>query len=226
MTSPTSGSSIAHHSTWRTVLITSLVVATLVVLWGLAYVDRVSAPGIAGTLGVAWNNADRQERLAVNRLAIDSPLAVAGIKVGDRVRLDHRGDRARSLGTDELIGMTWYASPESEGKHLILQPIADPEVVAHPAEATATAILDRATALIMLGICFLIAWRQPDKPPLRALVVCLLYVHGTTTDVVEVCVVDGEARSTPPRGSLEHVSPSCRAPGARRIRPPRRILSP
>ena len=169
---------------WRAILFAGIAVVAVVWFVSCLYADRGAVPGVAGTLGVQIRSYDPAERAVVGRVQPGSAFAAAGVRSGDRIRFDHRGDARRLVGTDERIGVTWYPADGGEGRPLIVRPMADAEVSDHPAAAMATVVLDRTFALIVLLICALIAWRQPGSLPLRVFVACWLFTVVDTSRVL------------------------------------------
>ena len=162
-------------SRWRAILFAGIAVVAAIWLWSCVYADRAAVPGVAGSYGIRFGPYERDERIGVRAIEPGSPFEHAGVRPGDHIRFDHRGDARRAVGTDERIGATWYPANGSDGRRVVVQPMADPEVVSHPAAALTTIVLDRGLALIALAICALIAWRQPGSVPLRVFVACWLF---------------------------------------------------
>ena len=131
--------------------------------WELALV-----PGAAGTLGM-WSGRSYLSGVEVTRLEKDSPLAAAGVKVGDRVLFDRRADRMRILEAGERIGLT--VNRGGEARHI--------EVAARGVDEVswadiATTITSWIATLLMFCVGVLIGWRRADSLPMRMLSASLL----------------------------------------------------
>ena len=152
---------------WRALLLAFAFACAVLLVWSSAYLDRVVSPGVAGTMGMKLDRLDGDLRRAITSIEPDSPLASFGAKVGDRVVTDRPGDVWRVVTTDESIGLTLYQG--GEGRHLVVRPIAEPQVVAHPLVVKVVTLLGLATSIILLLMGTSVAWRQSDRPPMRAL---------------------------------------------------------
>src|ERR1700757_4637895 len=89
---------------WRALVLFLAVATALADIWALAYVGRSTNPETAGTLGVKWGAQEPDYYFAVEALRPESPLALAGAQIGDRVHMDHYADRRRPLDVDETVG--------------------------------------------------------------------------------------------------------------------------
>ncbi|MEP7067682.1 MAG: hypothetical protein ABI789_00520, partial [Usitatibacter sp.] len=87
---------------WKAFILAFGTAVTLLYLWALSAWPTYSNPG---TLGARFGERTANREAPIVRLAPGSPLAAAGAKVGDRVRLDHNRDARRYLGAGEVIGL-------------------------------------------------------------------------------------------------------------------------
>jgi len=153
-------------ATWQALLFLLALACGSLQLWGDFYLYRAASPGEAGTLGVRLAPSD-EGSWRIRRLDADSPLALAGARVGDHVVLDHRSDIWRALGTDETIGVTLVQGGAS--RHLALRPIPEPSAVQRPIAAKVIVWLGVAVSWLWLVLGVLLAWRLPEPGPVRTL---------------------------------------------------------
>ena len=152
---------------WRVLLLAFALACGVLMVWSSFYLDRVMSPGIAGTMALRLDRLDSDHRRAIVGIEPDSPLAAFGAKVGDRVVTDRPGDVWRVVATDESIGLTLYQGDVA--RHVVVHPIAEPRVLAHPLVVQVVTLLGLATSVILLLMGISVAWRQSDRPPMRAL---------------------------------------------------------
>ena len=152
---------------WRALMILFAVACASLLVWGGAHVDRKMVPGVAGTLGFTWGRPDGENRRTVETMRAQSPLALAGGKVGDRVVFDHPSDRWRNPSISETIGLTLFDG--NEARHVQLQPMPAPDVEARPVAVAALMLLEWINAGLWLLLGALLAWRLPASGPLRPL---------------------------------------------------------
>jgi signal transduction histidine kinase/ActR/RegA family two-component response regulator len=157
---------------WRALLLAIAVACGVMIVWSCAYLERGMSPGVAGTLAAKFDRLDAEMHRAITSIEPDSPLTRYGAKVGDSVAFDHPGDIWRLPATDESIGITLYQGGES--RHVVVQPIPVALIVARPIVTKAVTLLVIATSFILLAIGVLIAWRQSDRAPARALAISMM----------------------------------------------------
>jgi signal transduction histidine kinase/DNA-binding response OmpR family regulator len=155
---------------WRAWMLAYALVGAVLLVWNVATIDRSSGPGIAGTPGFRAATGDADRLRPILRLDADSGLAAAGAKVGDRVKFDHATDKFRQLVVGETIGLTLYPTGRDEPpRHLDVRVGPDKDVVAHPVVARLTDLLSIFTILLSLVTGTLLAWRLPQRGPIRVL---------------------------------------------------------
>ena len=152
---------------WRALVLFLAVATALADIWALAYVGRSTNPETAGTLGVKWGAQEPDYYFAVEALRPESPLALAGAQIGDRVHMDHYADRRRPLDVDETVGLTLLSGGTS--RHLTVKPMPNPDIAASPVTAAVFAATNWVVMLVALLLAFLIGWYRAETTPMRAL---------------------------------------------------------
>ena len=179
-----------HHSRpwlsagqWRSLLMVLAVLLAGLNLWAMSTRDYMVRPGVAGDLGFRLGTPDADYWRPVVRLLPDSPLALAGARLGDRVKPDRRGDLARTMGTQERIGVTLWPVAGADGlaavpRHLWLQPMPDQEVVQYPLLSQIIWLLLWVAAFAAWTTGVMSAWRQPGNATMRAFAISMLSVSA------------------------------------------------
>jgi len=103
-------------------------------------------------------------------MAADSPLARGGARIGDAVKFDRT--TLSQFATDEHVGLTLFSGDNRS--HLSLQPIPDPEIMAHGTDAQVIVTFDLASAFLAL----LIGLRRGDSIAMRVFAMSLLVGSG------------------------------------------------
>jgi len=164
---------------WRALLLTIAIGCAVYLALAARGLDRAIDPDVSGVLGARVVAQDREGFSLIRRVDPGSPLEHAGAKAGDRIRLDHPSDRWRWLDRRETIGVTLAQGDAT--RRLALQPMRDPELAADPVLITVREVTRHATQWISLLLGVLLAWRQPQSGPLRALAVVAM--AGATLDL-------------------------------------------
>jgi hypothetical protein len=151
---------------WKVFIAVLGIVVALLYAWALSEWPRYSH---SGSLGFSPGDAEANGVFPIARLNPDSPLAAAGAKVGDRIRLDHHRDTRRLLGAGEVIGLQ-IISPESS-RHM--------EVTAQPVPAGFFAagwggMLTAFVSALALAIGIVIGVRRADQASIRFFAVAVL----------------------------------------------------
>jgi GAF domain-containing protein len=131
----------------------------------MLFASRALNSTVAGTIGATFSESKElgSTRLVIESLREDSPLALAGVHIGDLIELDHKYDKNRLLVVDEPIGMTRFDTQLP--RHIVVSAI--PREVS--IRAVVTSFSGWATALISLLLGLIIGFRRPDNIPCRAL---------------------------------------------------------
>jgi hypothetical protein len=140
-------------------------------LWGLVQWERFVVPSESGTLGAAFGAAATGHELPILAIEPRSPLAAAGAKVGDRVRLDHFADRARQVAAGERIGMTLVSAASARHVEVVAAPQAD--IAFHDKAAF---FLFAGFSAMALAIAVLIGLREADRVSVRFFSIALLTI--------------------------------------------------
>src|SRR5215210_762088 len=80
---------------WRALLLTIAAGCAIYLAVAASGLERAYDPSVGGSLGARLQARDSNGLNLIRQLEPGSPLALAGAKVGDRVRLDHQSDRWR-----------------------------------------------------------------------------------------------------------------------------------
>ncbi len=104
---------------WKAFVLAFGACVTLLYLWALSAWPTYSNPG---TLGVRFGERTAHQESPIAQLAPGSPLAAAGAKVGDRIRLDHNRDARRYVGTGEVIGLQVLSGDASVHRDVVAAP--------------------------------------------------------------------------------------------------------
>ena len=179
----------ARAGAWRVLLLALCTITALLNLWALPQWQRGMLHESSGTLGARLGPTDQDHRFPVLALAPDSPLLMAGARVGDRLRYAHTGDQIRQLGTDEWVSVTLYT--EGGERRLSVRPVPNPAMPADGRRALTQGAVWAAT-LINLGIAIVLALRRSADPAVRALCLALLL---SSWDVFPVRLPAGAAQN-------------------------------
>ena len=163
---------------WRALLAVLTAVLVVLNLWGMTNWQRDFVPGAAGKLLVSLGKPDADYRRSVLSLRAGSPLVLAGVQIGDKLRYDRFGDRRRNMGTDEAIGMTVYTG--NAARHIVVQPAPDPEDQALGRALPFVGGAGWLFAWIATAIGFAVGWRRADSGAMRALSLALLATSPNT----------------------------------------------
>lgn len=157
---------------WRAALLLLALVMLLGDLWALAYAPRALLPERAGSLLFEPGPSPQWNTVVIKSLDPASPLAAAGAKVGDLLRVDHRNDMPgqRALDTQESLGLT-LLSAGSE-RRVLVRPARDP--VFQPVRAWVAYITGWGSRLLLLAVGVLLVLRRPESRGLRFLVAWLV----------------------------------------------------
>ena len=101
-------------------------------------------------------------------------IKTVGAKIGDTVKFDRT--TLSQLGTDEYVGLTLFSGDSRS--HLSLQPIPDPEIMAHATAAQVIVTFDLASAFLALVLALLIGLRRGDSIAMRVFAMSLLVGSG------------------------------------------------
>ncbi len=163
---------------WRALLAVLTAVLVVLNLWGMTNWQRDFVPGATGRLLVSLGEPDADYRRSVLSLRAGSPLVLAGVQIGDKLRYDRFGDRRRNMGTDEAIGMTVYTG--NAARHIVVQPAPDPEDQALGRALPFVGGAGWLFAWIATAIGFAVGWRRADSGAMRALSLALLATSPNT----------------------------------------------
>jgi hypothetical protein len=158
---------------WRVALIALSLLTLAYGLWVSSHWERAT-PARAGTLAATFGPPNADSRRPILALAADSPLAQAGARIGDAVKFDRTV--MSQLGTDEHVGLTLFSA--GRASRWSLQPIPDPEIMAHGSAAQVRAVFDLVAAFLALVIALLIGLRRGDSIAMRVFAMSLLLGTG------------------------------------------------
>jgi hypothetical protein len=163
-----------YSKQWKILLIVLALTALTLDVWSSFYWKRGALPEAAGTLAANFGTLGNDYRRPILKMEPVSPLQDAGAKVGDTVRFDSPADLLRVLGTDEKIGITIFSG--GQAKHVLLTPVANPDVGTRPTLALARSILlflYNGTALV---VAVLIGLRRADSISMRMFSLAVLAI--------------------------------------------------
>ena len=154
---------------WALLVLAAAAACAGLLAWAFASFYRLSDPATAGSLVMVASPSDKDGLRTIRRLAPQSPVAVAGGRVGDRIAFDRSADGYRQLSVDESIGLTLLGAAGAPPRHLVVRPLPDPRLASHPIAFPLSGWLDLANHALWLAAGALLAWRRPGRGPLRTL---------------------------------------------------------
>ena len=132
-----------------------------------------------GTLGAAFGPRTTEQSFKVLSLEPGSPLAAAGVKVGDAVRFARLGDRRRLLTAGETIALDWGST--AGWKSLRITTVATAGSRSDQLEVALLA----AASLLALALALALGWKRSDQPSVRYLALALLTLpHGMAASLM------------------------------------------
>ncbi|MDM0015590.1 ATP-binding protein [Variovorax sp. J22P168] len=167
---------------WKAFLLAMTLFCITLDLGSLVHWERGMTPQTTGTLAVEVDLADHEGWARIIGLGAHSPLAEAGVRVGDALRFDRPGDgyntatrsNYRALGVDEQIGVAVRSGGQT--RHLLLQPAPNLELWAAPLGDLLPAV--RASwffiGMLYIALGFAIGWSRPNSGPMRAYALMLI----------------------------------------------------
>ena len=164
----------ASEIVWKAFLIIAGLSMLALHIYGTTTWRRSIEPGTAGTLAMQLEPHDRNYRRTVLGMAPESPLHGLGIKIGDKIKLDNAHDANRSLGTDEMIGMSIFL--DGKTSHVLVKPVPDKDVISARLQISTLYVINRIAGLLTLLISIMVGWRRPESSAVRALTLAFLVV--------------------------------------------------
>jgi hypothetical protein len=154
---------------WKIVLWAVLLLCTTLCATSLANWQQVLKPGTAATLRVD-SDYPRGHDARIRSIEPDSPLVALGVKAGDVITFDERGDAWRiAFDAHAPVGMT--IGTGGARRHVDVLPRAETSID----RGTATGyVLIMANAVVALALAGLIGLRRASSPSARLLALVLL----------------------------------------------------
>ena len=167
-------------------------------LWALLHAPRALDPARAGSFRaeLAWQ--DREGWRRVDKLEPGSPLAAAGFKPGDHIRLDRYSDAPAWRPLDTLEELSIEHRPAAAGepvRRLRFSPV--PDLHFEPGRALLSYVTGWSARLISLALAVLIVLQRPADTALRGLALALIAMNafgwyflpgGLVHDLVDLAV--------------------------------------
>jgi len=168
------------NTQFKTLMISLVLIFGVLNIWASTQWERAAAPAVAAELGVVFGAADKNYRLPIEKLNPNSPLALAGAKLGDHVVFENSGDDGRLLARQDQIALRLYRNQADieNFEPLVVQPML--KNLAHATVWQAITIVQFATTYIALLIIGLIAWRHPASCAMRILAIAMLVIIPDT----------------------------------------------
>jgi hypothetical protein len=155
---------------WKRVLLLLVAVVALVDLWALSNWRATVDPTVHGSLLIELGSPTAGGWQALRQVGPGSPLASAGARVGDEVRIRPGDGFLRDLRVDEQIPLELRSA--NGVRELSVQPVPDPDFsVGRAAIGFASGWLARLLALVIGALMVL---RRAESSALRALAVYLI----------------------------------------------------
>ena len=134
------------------------------------------APMTGGDLGAQLvRDVVGPHEVEVRNLQANSPLAVAGIRNGDRLRLDHPWDDLRTMPAGEQVGFTWLKRERAQHV-VIVVPTVVPTSLAQRFSTHVNLLAN--TPMLLLGAFMF--WRGRRQPGISALSMALV-INGAAS---------------------------------------------